>query len=406
MKIPEFQKLSRLTLCLLITLLSILIVYCDEDSPLVPDETPVIEFLSVDFPDTVWTGAVYSFTVRAATSVINDIEVPPSGIVGLLEMEDLTSELDHFTLLDNGVNPDNIPGDFEFTASVSNQIFEGNTGQAEITLSIIHAFTKKALSPTLPYLTGDPYIDTVIVLSGVENNTPPELLNLTVSDTIIINDATQTFFSVDVLDGQGQDDIAEVIAELYFPQQTTPGIQVLPADNGLDPDILAGDGTYSGYIPHNPIASYGQGAYSLLVYAKDSAGNKSNNLMKEITVIDNRGDFSPEIVNIIAPDSIKAGGSLQLLQVEAADQNGINDINRVYFITTKPDGTSSGIRYDMYDDGGQISVTSGDITAGDSIYSLTIQIPSGTNLGRYKFTFYVTDKSQNIVTQEHYIEIY
>jgi len=92
-----------------------------------------------------------------------------------------------------------------------------------------------------------------------------------------------------------------------------------------------------------------------------------------------------------------------------ADSNGLNDIDQVYFITTKPDNTSSGTPFFMYDDGGAVirdGVTSGDIVAGDGIYSLTIQVPETADRGAWLFTFFVIDKALNMASYEKPIEIY
>lgn len=106
-------------------------------------------------------------------------------------------------------------------------------------------------------------------------------------------------------------------------------------------------------------------------------------------------DDSAVIENVSAPDSVQTGNVSLTLYATVQDPNGLNDIQRVYFTVTKPDGTpSTGNPFPMYDDGGSGSAA-GDVnqTAGDGIYTLGINLSSSNPLGTYTFTFYAVTRS-------------
>ena len=152
--------------------------------------------------------------------------------------------------------------------------------------------------------------------------------------------------------------------------------------------------------------------------------DSNNNLSEEIWTFDSgfrqefiyefegfsdKPNYPPEIIEIAAPDSIQAVQSLHGLAVAVADSNGLGDIKNVYFIATKPDGTSNNTKVFMYDDGGRIprnGVYSGDVKEVDGIYTLIIQITETAAKGTWTFTFSVTDKEDQTDSQAHNIVIY
>ncbi len=75
------------------------------------------------------------------------------------------------------------------------------------------------------------------------------------------------------------------------------------------------------------------------------------------------------------------------IYVDAYDPDGLSDIDSVYFMVTRPDGSSNGLHFHMHDDG-----EAGDIMAGDGTYTLGILAPDPENQsGDYVFTFYAWD---------------
>jgi hypothetical protein len=84
------------------------------------------------------------------------------------------------------------------------------------------------------------------------------------------------------------------------------------------------------------------------------------------------------------------------------DQNGLSDIDKVYFVVYRPDGTTNNSQNLMFDDGNLTD--HGDQTAGDGIYSLLIQITSANQKGTYRLEFQAKDrggKLSNIINHSN-----
>ena len=79
---------------------------------------------------------------------------------------------------------------------------------------------------------------------------------------------------------------------------------------------------------------------------------------------------------------------------KAMDSNGVNDIKEVYYIVYKPDGSTSGAKLLLFDDGN--IEDHGDLVAGDGIYSRLIQINETNDKGTYRFEFQAEDRSGDL----------
>ena len=78
-----------------------------------------------------------------------------------------------------------------------------------------------------------------------------------------------------------------------------------------------------------------------------------------------------------------------------ADNNGLNDIEFVFYEAYNPDGVkvvnSKGIsQFPMFDDGN--TQENGDVTSGDGIYSVLLTFPATTQKGTWRFVFYAKDR--------------
>ena len=100
----------------------------------------------------------------------------------------------------------------------------------------------------------------------------------------------------------------------------------------------------------------------------------------------------PTLSDPSAPDSLAKGSTdTAFVFVTAVDPDGADDIDSVYFITTRPDGSSNGFHFAM-NDGGML----GDSVAGDNRFTTGILAPSDSaQTGDYTFTFYAFDKHGN-----------
>ncbi len=103
--------------------------------------------------------------------------------------------------------------------------------------------------------------------------------------------------------------------------------------------------------------------------------------------------YAPVLYDIIAPDSLQKGSvQISYIFVSAFDPDGFDNIDSVYFISTRPDSSSSGNHLYMFDDGS----TYEDSVAGDGRYTIGIQAPdTSSQSGSFIFTFYALDKEGN-----------
>ena len=366
-----------------LTIITVL-VSCNEDSITIFEKETQPEVTKTTFPEKVWIKSSYGILV---TAKVNDSD--PGQIhyvIGTISFDHLPLFEAFFVMYDDETNGDNIPFDDEFTATVSSSIFEGISGSAQV------EFTggKSSNKPFSPVGTS-----LLVNVTAVDEfrNTPPVLSNLIVPDSVRYDLEEKTTVSVEIFDEQGIDDLAEVTGYLYAPFAPVPFLTIPYNIDSADSGTMSGSGT----IQHTEIVTLGTGIYIFLTTATDKSGSKSNEIIQSIFFTTNQIDTAPEIVSLSVPDSIRADNSLILLQAEVFDSNGLSDIDQVYFLSIKPDGNpgNNGNPIYLYDDGGTVShggVFSGDATAGDGIFSVTIQIPSEADRGTFTFRFQAADK--------------
>ncbi|RKY99911.1 MAG: hypothetical protein DRQ13_01410 [Ignavibacteriae bacterium] len=149
---------------------------------------------------------------------------------------------------------------------------------------------------------------------------------------------------------------------------------------------------------------YPNGIYDIKYYAIGQT--RANALVAWGTFNYDNGqtNIAPVISNIVAPDTAVIGVDTTIfVSVDVHDDNGLNDIDVVFFNSFLPDSTpSSGNPFIMFDDG-----TNGDLVPGDGTYSLIVELPSsGVARGTYRWEFQAMDrggKSSNIII--HFLEI-
>ena len=102
---------------------------------------------------------------------------------------------------------------------------------------------------------------------------------------------------------------------------------------------------------------------------------------------------APDLYSLIAPDSLIRGlPDTTVIHISVKDPQGVVDIDSVFFTVTRPDGTSNGIIFLMFDDG----QNGGDSISGDSVFTQGIQSPTlQSQLGDYTFHFRAKDFSSN-----------
>ncbi|MCW8804269.1 MAG: hypothetical protein OQK57_07725 [Ignavibacteriaceae bacterium] len=166
-------------------------------------------------------------------------------------------------------------------------------------------------------------------------------------------------------------------------------------DNGNpeNGDLNAGDNRYANKFPMSEF--YANGRYNLKFYVIQRNGSSKQVAWSNFNFNNGQTNIAPVISNLVAPDTVTLGTDTTFIfvSVDASDNNGLNDIERVFFNSFLPNGNpSSGNPFIMYDDG-----TNGDITANDGTYSLVIILPpSGVTLGTYRWEFQAEDRGNKV----------
>ncbi|MEI7812146.1 MAG: hypothetical protein WCJ01_06925 [Ignavibacteria bacterium] len=179
-------------------------------------------------------------------------------------------------------------------------------------------------------------------------------------------------------------------------------------DNGNIPvsgDSVKGDNVYSFRVRLSKY--YTSGNYRTEYYLRDNNDNVYVLAFHSFSYINDVPNQSPVISNLIAPDSldISLSGAF-VFELSVADADGVNDIKSVYFKSYRPDGTTTDVKFDMYDDG-RVS-SDGDRIAGDGIFSYKTSLPNNVQKGDWTFVFRAVDKSDstsNIISHKIYVKL-
>lgn len=127
-------------------------------------------------------------------------------------------------------------------------------------------------------------LTTFYFLNG-QDNLPPVISNSVIEpDTVIVNDTTVIFTSIEAMDPNGKSDLLEVYFKVYKPDGSTNNFKWLLLDDGsccpLPPfnqvsgDVTANDGIYSRKIEVNQ--GNDKGTYRFEFQARDRLGEISN----------------------------------------------------------------------------------------------------------------------------------
>jgi len=160
-------------------------------------------------------------------------------------------------------------------------------------------------------------------------------------------------------------------------------------DDGTFPDSISNDNMYSGYVDFQ-IQRVFVGDLFIKVWSKSRTESESNKYFLPVHI--GRFNHAPVISNLVAPDTLYIGNLLSLtLQVN--DSDGLSDVYEVGYLSLKPDSNYANNRnlIPMYDDGNS-QPPSGDLVAGDGIYTYTTIVPSDALVGTYVFTFSAFDR--------------
>lgn len=256
-------------------------------------------------------------------------------------------------------------------------------------------------------------IDTQIPPTIIEASISPSSVDFgKINSTGSINDVSVTGY-VNTTDDNGLEDIAAVNYSIYSPNGNLFTSGSL-ADNGVFPDAQQGDGKYNSTIAlHLPKEIIG--IYNVQFSTTDRQGFTSNTFNLPLRIVLSTNG-PPVISNLQAPDSVRVPKSadsvnLVFISLDVSDPDGLNDVTSVVLTSQRPDSTVSGTFF-LSDDGGavilpQFGIASGDGTANDGKYSITIPIFSTATTNTYRdFIFSARDQSgifSNIITKRVFI---
>jgi hypothetical protein len=144
---------------------------------------------------------------------------------------------------------------------------------------------------------------------------------------------------------------------------------------------------------------YPIGNYTIKFSASGLDGKSKQVAVGSFYFNNGQDNLPPEIFNtVIEPDTVVVTQpTIIFTSVGAMDSNGANDILEVYFKVYKPDGSTNNLKTLLLDDGSCCPIPpsnqlSGDLIAGDGIYSLKIEVNQSNDKGTYRFEFRAKDR--------------
>lgn len=203
--------------------------------------------------------------------------------------------------------------------------------------------------------------------------------------------------------------VTSVFCDIYTPDnKQLNNSHITLSDNGdltMNGDAVKDDKVFSNKFKMSSV--YVNGNYNVKYFATLQDGSEKLVAQQIIKYDNGQSNIAPVISDVMVdPDTITANGPVAILtSVKTIDQNGQNDIEKVYFIVYKPDGTTNNSQIEMFDDGNV--TTNGDQTSGDGIYSRIIQVDQNNAKGTYTFKFRAIDrggKLSNEISKEVVIQ--
>lgn len=185
--------------------------------------------------------------------------------------------------------------------------------------------------------------------------------------------------------------VAQVAYAIISPDTTVALIQA-----GILP--RSATNIYSGTV-NVTLSALEVQSYPVLVYVTDTDNRLGGEARSSVTYVRSFEPGSPPVIeNLPIPATIQRPGAGEparslLLVAEVSDVDGLNDIEQVEFWNeTLPE-----IRFLLCDDGGRrtcgSSAESGDVTAGDGLFTRRVYITSDRTLGANTFVFEATDRA-------------
>ncbi len=175
--------------------------------------------------------------------------------------------------------------------------------------------------------------------------------------------------------------------------------QINMEDDGITSvtgDLNEGDNIYTAKIPMSKELPNGE--YVIDFYVNKNVNNYSVETNKVGAQIfnynNNQSPLNPVISNLVIPVLVARGESF-IFTMKVNDQNGLADIDMMFFKLFRPDGTlapdtkNSRDYFTMVDNGDAVL---GDQTANDGIYSFKNSFGESSQTGKWRFEFQAKDR--------------
>ncbi|MGH7496464.1 MAG: choice-of-anchor X domain-containing protein [bacterium] len=353
---------------------------CTEEIPTqAVDETPQIALIQA--PRTV-----YQFPAQPAGIHVRAVD--GQGVSDLSGVSLAVKALDGRVIntrqmADNGQLGDILPGDGQYFTPIDTSLLRNQTG----------TFVLEAVARDQSQNESVAAVDTLQVLAGVENRLP-SITAMAIPEIIRIDTSATQIIQATASDPDGVRTIRHVLMEIYPSVSAQPVLVDTLRDNGLSGDGGAGDGVF-GILFFGPRLGSQCQYFSFVLRPVDDTGGVGSAQVQTVQAIRavTSNNTPPRVSELSAPATISRSAvpNTYVLSLKAEDPDTeCNDaITRVFFNSFLPSGNpATGNPFAMRDDG-----QSGDATAGDGRYSLTIQITPQSATGAYRFEFQAQDRS-------------
>jgi hypothetical protein len=228
----------------------------------------------------------------------------------------------------------------------------------------------------------------------IENqNTDYQVINVLVKDSLQYPIDSTAVVSIEF---NKSSDIKNVNLDLYTPENNKlySGIQVLDNGKSANGDVTAYDDIYSAKISLD--SNLINGNYEIKLFVTDKLEITQQVATSKYYYNNGKSNIAPIISDdVINPDTVIADTTIVILcSIKATDENGSNDISKVYFVVYKPDGSTNNSQLELFDDGD--FADHGDLVDNDGVYSLIISVNENNDKGSYRFEFRAKDRSNKL----------
>jgi hypothetical protein len=341
---------------------------CTVENP-VADESVRPELSGATAPDPVYAGQPSGILVSVAAA-------DPQGAADLERVECIefqeAAAAGRDTLLDDGLEGDILPADGVFSGRIH------PASAAVLRLAFLAVDREGHQSDTL-----------WVERNAIAGSAPsaPVVDSTVVPDTLFQEQLGSVLLQCRVSDADGGTDVDSMFVDVFPPYAPMPSGRI-----GLE--------RFQGPVEASPFVAWGTasadlrafalipGRYTFRFQARDSRGLESLPRLDQAWILSS--NQAPVLSDPSVPDTVSRGRTgLYTLTIRVRDAQGAGDIRRVYFNTTKPDGSASGGNPFAMNDSGE----NGDAIEDDGVYSLTITISPQNALGTYRFEFFAEDLS-------------